>query len=85
MLSTYIQEGGYDLGLATDGDADRIALVDERDLASVRVGQPVEVRLPVLPGAVLRGEVAALDQARELPGRTSTEAAPPARARAGSL
>lgn len=30
MLSAYIQEGGYDLGLATDGDADRIAVVDER-------------------------------------------------------
>jgi phosphomannomutase len=30
MLSTYIQEGGYDLGLATDGDADRVAVVDER-------------------------------------------------------
>jgi alpha-D-glucose phosphate-specific phosphoglucomutase len=30
MLRTYIQDGGYDLGLATDGDADRIAVVDER-------------------------------------------------------
>jgi phosphomannomutase len=30
LLSTYIQEGGYDLGLATDGDADRVAVVDER-------------------------------------------------------
>jgi phosphomannomutase len=29
MLSTHIQEGGYDLGLATDGDADRIAILDE--------------------------------------------------------
>ena len=29
MLSTYIKDGGYDLGLATDGDADRIAIVDE--------------------------------------------------------
>jgi phosphomannomutase len=30
MLSTYIKDEGYDLGLATDGDADRIAIVDER-------------------------------------------------------
>jgi len=30
MLSTHVQEEGYDLGLATDGDADRIAIVDER-------------------------------------------------------
>jgi phosphomannomutase/UTP-glucose-1-phosphate uridylyltransferase len=30
LLSTYIQEGGFDLGLATDGDADRVAVVDER-------------------------------------------------------
>jgi phosphomannomutase/CTP:molybdopterin cytidylyltransferase MocA len=29
LLSTYIQDGEYDLGLATDGDADRIAIVDE--------------------------------------------------------
>lgn len=30
MLITLIREDGYDLGLATDGDADRIAIVDER-------------------------------------------------------
>jgi len=29
MLTMHLQEGGYDLGLATDGDADRIAIVDE--------------------------------------------------------
>lgn len=29
MLSTHIQDEGYDLGLATDGDADRIAVLDE--------------------------------------------------------
>ncbi len=29
MLSTYIKDDGYDLGLATDGDADRIAILDE--------------------------------------------------------
>jgi phosphomannomutase len=29
FLITYIREGGYDLGLAMDGDADRIAIVDE--------------------------------------------------------
>jgi phosphomannomutase len=29
LLSMYIQDGEYDLGLATDGDADRIAIVDE--------------------------------------------------------
>jgi phosphomannomutase/CTP:molybdopterin cytidylyltransferase MocA len=30
LLVTHVQEGGYHLGLATDGDADRIAIVDER-------------------------------------------------------
>jgi phosphomannomutase len=30
MLSSNMQEGHYDIGLAMDGDADRIALVDER-------------------------------------------------------
>ncbi|MFN2154316.1 MAG: glucosamine-1-phosphate N-acetyltransferase, partial [Anaerolineae bacterium] len=30
MLSTYIKDEGYDLGQATDGDADRIAILDER-------------------------------------------------------
>ena len=30
MLSSYIKDEGYDLGLATDGDADRIAILDER-------------------------------------------------------
>jgi phosphomannomutase/CTP:molybdopterin cytidylyltransferase MocA len=29
VLMTSVQEGKYDLGLATDGDADRIAIVDE--------------------------------------------------------
>jgi phosphomannomutase/UTP-glucose-1-phosphate uridylyltransferase len=29
LLITNIQEGKYDLGLATDGDADRIAIIDE--------------------------------------------------------
>lgn len=30
MLITTIKDGDYDLGMATDGDADRIAIVDER-------------------------------------------------------
>ena len=30
MLIAAIKDGSYDLGLATDGDADRVALVDER-------------------------------------------------------
>lgn len=30
LLMTHIRNGGYDLGLATDGDADRIAIVDEK-------------------------------------------------------
>ena len=30
MLRTIVREEHYDLGLATDGDADRIALIDER-------------------------------------------------------
>jgi phosphomannomutase/choline kinase len=30
FLITHVREGGYDLGLATDGDADRIAIVDEQ-------------------------------------------------------
>jgi phosphomannomutase/UTP-glucose-1-phosphate uridylyltransferase len=30
LLINYIQEGSYDLGLATDGDADRIAIIDEK-------------------------------------------------------
>jgi phosphomannomutase/UTP-glucose-1-phosphate uridylyltransferase len=30
QLITHIRDEGYDLGLATDGDADRIAIVDER-------------------------------------------------------
>ena len=30
LLSTLVREGGYDLGLAMDGDADRIAIVDEQ-------------------------------------------------------
>lgn len=30
FLITHVREGNYDLGLATDGDADRIAIVDEQ-------------------------------------------------------
>jgi phosphomannomutase len=30
MLSAYVRDESYDLGLATDGDADRIAVIDER-------------------------------------------------------
>ena len=30
LLMTHIRNGGYNLGLATDGDADRIAIVDEK-------------------------------------------------------
>lgn len=30
LLRTMVREEGFDLGLATDGDADRIALIDER-------------------------------------------------------
>ena len=30
LLIHYVREGKYDLGLATDGDADRIAIVDEK-------------------------------------------------------
>jgi phosphomannomutase len=30
ILQTHVVEGRYDLGLATDGDADRIAILDER-------------------------------------------------------
>ncbi len=30
LLRTIVREEGFDLGLATDGDADRIALIDER-------------------------------------------------------
>jgi len=30
QLIAHVRDGGYDLGLATDGDADRIAIVDER-------------------------------------------------------
>ncbi len=30
MLSSQMQEDGYDVGLAMDGDADRIAILDER-------------------------------------------------------
>ena len=30
MLSTHVVEDGYDLGVATDGDADRIAIIDEK-------------------------------------------------------
>ncbi len=30
LLSSEMQEGGYDLGLAMDGDADRVAIMDER-------------------------------------------------------
>ena len=29
MLASHMREGGYDIGLAMDGDADRIAIVDE--------------------------------------------------------
>jgi alpha-D-glucose phosphate-specific phosphoglucomutase len=30
LLTTHVRNEGYDLGLATDGDADRIAIVDEK-------------------------------------------------------
>lgn len=30
MLRSYVRDEKYDLGLATDGDADRIAVIDER-------------------------------------------------------
>ena len=30
LLMTHIRDDGYDLGLATDGDADRVAIVDEQ-------------------------------------------------------
>ncbi|SPE38644.1 conserved hypothetical protein [Candidatus Sulfopaludibacter sp. SbA6] len=30
LLASHMREGGYDIGLAMDGDADRIAIVDER-------------------------------------------------------
>jgi alpha-D-glucose phosphate-specific phosphoglucomutase len=30
LLSTYVKDEGYDLGLATDGDADRLAILDEQ-------------------------------------------------------
>jgi phosphomannomutase/choline kinase len=32
MLSAFVRDGHYDIGLATDGDADRIAVVDERGI-----------------------------------------------------
>jgi HlyD family secretion protein len=67
-----VTPGKIGLALADDSTYHIQTTVDELDIASVNIGQPVNVTLDALPGVTLQGKVAEIDLAPD-PSATTTE------------